>query len=231
MIHVVALLAKAGHGKTTVANYLRDTYGVRIVSLASPLKKTAKIVMGFSDAQLYGSQDDKEALDPLARDAHGKPFSARRFLQVLGTEGLRENFGQTIHLDTLAQHMREEYASEIPTDDPLKDDHVVYGVDDVRFPNEVTYLNELENEHTWVIKLVCTDAPPSGNDNHPSERGIDEVPASEIEATITSSRALGTADLIAKLEFALDTRLKPLKTALIEMRAAREKRRLHSEAA
>lgn len=232
MIHVVALLAKAGHGKSTVANYLRDNYGARVVSLATPLKKAAQATMGFSDAQLYGSQEEKEAIDPNgARDAQGLPMSARIFLQKLGTEGLRENFGRDVHLDALVYRMREEYASEMPTDDPLKDDQVVFVVDDVRFPNEVQYLNELENEHAWVIKLVCTDAPPSGNDNHPSERGIDEVPADEIEATVTSSRALGTDDLIAKVEFALDTRLKPLKAALIESRATREKRRLHREEA
>lgn len=231
MIHVVALLARAGHGKTTIANYLRDRYGARVVSLATPLKKAAQATMGFSDAQLYGSQEEKEAFDPNgARDAQGRPLSARIFLQRLGTEGLRENFGRDIHLDALVDRMRNEY-TEMPTEDPLRDDHVVYVVDDVRFPNEVLYLNELENEHAWVIKLVCTDAPPSGNASHSSERGIDEVPAEEIEATITSSRSLGTDDLIGKLEFALDTRLKPLKAALIENRAAHEKRRLHTEAA
>lgn len=217
MIHVVALLARAGHGKTTIANYLRDKYGVRVVSLATPLKAAAKAVMGFSDAQLYGSQAEKEAFDTNgARDAKGDLLSARLFLQRLGTEGLREHFGQNVHLDALVYRMRNDYdaAQTTETERP-----VVFGVDDVRFPNEAVYLNELEHEHAWVIKLVCTDAPPSGNDSHPSERGIDEVPESEIAATITSSRALGTEDLIAKFEFALDTRLKPLKTALLQYRS------------
>lgn len=230
MIHTISLLARAGHGKTTAARYLQETYGVRIVSLATPLKKAAQATMCFSDAQLFGTQEDKESFDPNgARDALGRPLSARLFLQKLGTEGLRENFGRNVHLDALVYRVREEYTTA-PTDDPSRDDHMVFVIDDVRFPNEVVYLNELETEHNWTVKLVCTDAPPSGNDSHPSEKGIDEVPASEIEATITSSRALGTADLIGKLEFALDTRLKPLKAALIEMRAAAEKRRLHADA-
>lgn len=216
MIHVVALLARAGHGKTTIANHLRDTYGARVVSLAGPLKKVAKAVMRFSDAQLYGSQEEKEAFDPNgSRDAEGTALSARLFLQRLGTEGLREHFGQNVHLDALTYRMRREYDAE-PGDAPI-----VFVIDDVRFVNEVHYLNELPEEHAWVIKLVCTDAPPSGNDNHPSERQIDEVPSNEIEATVTSSRALGTADLIAKLEFALDTRLKPLKSALLQSAAVR----------
>jgi dephospho-CoA kinase len=223
MISVVALLAKAGHGKSTAARYLQETYGARVISLATPLKRTAQATMGFTDAQLFGTQEDKEAIDHRgARDARGQPLSARIFLQRLGTEGLRENFGHNLHLDALVDRMRNGF-TETPNEE-----HVVYVVDDVRFPNEVVYLNELEEEHAWCVKLVCTDAPPSGDDSHASESGIDKVPPEEIEATVTSSRALGTADLIAKLEFALDTRLKPLKAALIESRAAMERKRLHA---
>lgn len=228
MVHLLILLARAGAGKSTLANYVRDTYGARVVSLATPLKKAAQAAMGFSDTQLFGTQAEKEATDPNgARDARGNLLSARTFLQKMGTEGLRENFGRDVHLDALLYRIRESYASEIPCDDPLKDDHVVYVVDDCRFPDEVNYFLDLENEHSWVVKVICTDAPFTAG-VHSSESGIDSVPANAIEATVTSARTLGTEDLIAKFEFALDTRLKPLKAALIESRAALEKRRLHA---
>ncbi len=45
------------------------------MSLASPLKRIAQVTMGFSDAQLYGTQEEKEAIDP----RYG--MSARVFLQ------------------------------------------------------------------------------------------------------------------------------------------------------
>ncbi len=213
MIHILALLAKAGHGKTTVAKHLETKYGARVVSLAAPLKRIAKVVMDFSDAQLWGTQEEKEAIDP----RYG--MSARIFLQKLGTEGIRANMGQEIWCQALLANIVKDHE-----EDPRR---TVYVVDDVRFPNEVTYLRNPPDLYKTpkffgtVIKLVCTDAPPSGNDNHPSERGIDEVREHLIAKTITSSRAQGTAHLITEAEEAFDCQpLRAVRVALREQRQA-----------
>lgn len=193
MIHVLALLAKAGSGKTTVANYLRDEYGARVVSLATPLKRCAQKVLGFSDAQLWGTQEQKEA--PAFINAAGVQQSARQFLQLLGTEGLRQEFGYNIHLDALVRQIEEL--------DAVSEDHHVYVVDDVRFPNEVSYLVEDESFIGACVKIVCTDLPANDNGGHGSETGIDAVPGEQIAATVTSSRLAGVEHLIAQLEDAL----------------------------
>gem|GEM_PF-7043568 len=63
MIYVLGLLAKAGHGKTTVARHLGEAFGAETRSLAGPLKRAVQKVFGFSEAQLWGTQADKEAID------------------------------------------------------------------------------------------------------------------------------------------------------------------------
>src|SRR5258707_378360 len=145
---VLGLLAQAGHGKSTAAKYLAKKYGAQVVSLADPLKRCAKAVMGFSDEQLWGTQAQKEAIDR----RYG--MSARTFLRLLGTEGLRDCFWPSIHLDALQKNI-EKRADASPFTQ-------LFIVDDVRFPNEVQHLNRQENTHggvSAVMRLVCTDAP------------------------------------------------------------------------
>jgi hypothetical protein len=196
MILFLSLLARAGHGKSTVAKYLTDKYGAKTISLATPLKKCAQACMGFSDAQLWGTQAEKEAVDP----RYG--FSCRQFLQKLGTEGMRKEFGEDVHLDALVRRANEIAEAE----------HLVprglFIVDDARFRNEVKYLNSLgvsRGPHYMrgaTLKIVCTDAPPPPPEiaDHPSEREIDEVPESDLAATIVSSRAQGVSHLCAEVE-------------------------------
>lgn len=210
MIHILALLARAGHGKTTIANYLRDTYGAQVVSLAAPLKRAAKKVMAFSDSQLYGTQTDKEAIDP----RYG--ISARTFLQRLGTEGLREEFGPDVHIRALFH--------QIERHDDLHEGHYVYVVDDVRFPNEVAAIVNAEQYIGACVKLICEDAPAGAGD-HASERGIDLVPSEHIAATVIGSRAKGQEAGIAAFEAALRNtpRLAPIRRMLDESRATLER--------
>jgi dephospho-CoA kinase len=207
MIHVLGLLAKAGHGKTTAARYLQETYGAKIVSLATPLKRCAQKVMKFSDGQLWGTQAEKEAVDP----RYG--ISPRTFLQRLGTEGLRGEFGPNVHVRALLELLERE--------DVVSEDHVVYVVDDVRFPNEVEALIGDDNIRGAVIKIVCPDAPVGAGD-HASETGIDQVPETLLASTVVSSRAEGVEDLRRKIELALrrSPRLAPIARQMDRNRAS-----------
>lgn len=209
MIHVVGLLARAGHGKTTVATHLRTNYGATPISLAGPLKEIAKTVMGFTHSQLWGTQEQKEEIDP----RYG--ISPRIFLQRLGTEGIRTHLGPDTWLNALVHRMIEAQRG-----DPSIS---VFVVDDMRFLNEASFLQGLANRNgspkffASVIKIVCTDAPPSGNDNHPSEAEIDQVPANLIDATVVSSRAQGVDHLILETERAIDLpHLRNLRVGLLE---------------
>lgn len=206
MILFLSLLARAGHGKSTVAKYLTDKYGAKTISLATPLKRTAQACMGFSDKQLWGTQAEKEAIDP----RYG--FSCRKFLQLLGTEGLRKEFGENIHLDTMVKRADDESIEGLEKWSALNQ---LYIVDDARFVNEIRYLNALGIDHGpcymrgATIKILCTDAPAMiGSDeikNHASEREADEVPESELAAIVVSSRAQGVNHLVGEVEKALDT--------------------------
>jgi hypothetical protein len=172
---VIALLGRAGHGKSTVARYLQDTRGWIPVSLAGPLKRVAQTVMGFTDAQLYGSQADKERIDP----RYG--FSAREFLQRLGTDGLRREFGADVHVRALMHSL-----------DPGK----TYVVDDARFADEVLAVRDAGGR---VYKVICADLPrPTAE--HESESAIDEIPHSMLNGVIISARTMGTRHLFREVD-------------------------------
>ena len=102
VIYILGLLARSGHGKTTVAQHLVSTYGAEVRSLAGPMKRALQNVFGFSTAQLWGTQAEKEATDP----RYG--FSPRWLLQRLGTEGLRHEFGEDVHVRALAHALARE---------------------------------------------------------------------------------------------------------------------------
>jgi hypothetical protein len=101
-------------------------------------------------------------------------MSARVFLQKLGTEGIRTNLGPLTWCEALAYNIAKDAAAR-GYEGSAAD--LVYIVDDVRFPNEAAFVRGLQSRpglpkfFGTTIKLVCTDAPPSGNDNHPSEPG------------------------------------------------------------
>lgn len=186
MIYLLGIMAKAGHGKTTVANHLVASRGAAVRSVAAPLKRTVQKVFGFSEAQLWGTQAQKDAVDP----RYG--FSPRWLLQRLGTEGLRDEFGEDVHLWALLHHLRREEASR-PPDAPAR----LYVVDDIRFPNDVRFVHGGGAGYRGaVLKLVLTDAPASAHGGHASELAIDDVDPANIAATVVSSRADGVAHML-----------------------------------
>lgn len=214
MIHILGLLAEAGNGKTLAADYLQDTYDAKRLSLAGPLKRVAKAVMAFSDEQLYGTQAQKEAVDP----RYG--MSSRDFMRSLGTEGLREHFWPNVHIDALMK--------EIEKDDDKYDYDRLYVVDDIRFPNEGEFFGaptplQPRHFHTAVIKLICTDAPkPTGD--HRSETLVSTIDPANIAATIISSKEQGVKHLYRTLDrvIAETPRLAPFRRLLVEGRARAE---------
>ncbi len=181
---VIALLGRAGSGKSTVADHLELIYGASVISFAKNVKELASRLLDFEHKQLYGTQAEKEAVDP----RYG--FSARQFLQRVGNE-TREVVGDRVWLDALLNTVFES-------------DSDLFVIDDCRYVNEAECIAKDDRIDGYVIKLECPDAPSTADPNHPSEREVDEVPAELITAKIVSKRSLLSIDLIRELNYAIN---------------------------
>lgn len=118
MTDIVGIMGPAGSGKSTAAKHLVDFYGAKRYAFADPLKRLAIEVFEFTEAQVFGSQADKETVDP----RYG--LSPRVFLQRLGVAA-RKIFGEDFWVrQCLERIMRESPKLAV--------------IDDVRFVNEAT---------------------------------------------------------------------------------------------
>lgn len=79
---LIGVTGKIGSGKSMTAEYLVRNHNFEEYSFATPLKKIGEI-FGFSQKQLYGTQQDK-----LEKHSYWG-ISARVFLQKVGTELFR----------------------------------------------------------------------------------------------------------------------------------------------
>lgn len=146
---IIGIVGVAGSGKTTAANFLRDTHGYRRVPFADPLKKMIE-ALGYGRDLLDGPARAKEV--PL------KAFNGRTLreaMQTLGTEWGRAQFGDDFWVNQW----------EAAVKDPQQYPHVV--VDDVRFPNEAAKIRELGGV---IIRLHRDKAGASVGASHASEQ-------------------------------------------------------------
>lgn len=152
---VIGLLGPAGAGKSTVAEYLVQKYGARRYSLAAPLKKIVQRAFDLSDEQLYGTQAQKEAIDPRYN------VSARWLMTHIGTEGIRGTLGETFWAEHLVRTLR--------TDRPS-----LAVVDDVRFVNESHVLREMfmfnsDDSESVIWRLEAPWRSSAADPTHQSE--------------------------------------------------------------
>ena len=153
---VIGLCGPAGSGKSTVADYLIEKRGAQRYGFAHPLKEMVKKALGFTDEQVYGTQEQKEAIDP--RYGH----SARWFLQRIGTEGCRNTFG-------------EDFWTKMCIDTIVRQNQPLVVIEDMRFLNEGNAVLNDERIDGVVLKLFpVRDAETverlAGAGDHESER-------------------------------------------------------------
>lgn len=147
MTRIIGLLGGAGAGKSTVAKYLRDSYNAKIYTLAKPLKEFVGRVFDLTPEQLYGTQEQKETIDP----RYG--VSPRWLLQRIGTQGFRESFG-------------EDYWVNLCLKNIFEDNHPLAVIDDCRFGNEALHIRDAGGV---VWRLNSTKRFSDADPNHQSE--------------------------------------------------------------
>lgn len=153
MTRIIGLLGAAGSGKSTVAKHLIKKYGAKQYTLAAPLKTIVGKAFDLTDDQLYGTQIQKETVDPRYN------VSPRWLFQRIGTEGIRSAFGDDVWWKLLLDKVKQDNPS-------------LAVIDDVRFSNESL---GLRNAGAYIIRLE-SDYKSKADHTHQSEAEWSRAP-------------------------------------------------------
>lgn len=85
-MNIIGICGTAGAGKSTVASILVRDHGYTEIAFADVMKRFAREALAFSDDQLWGPSDSRNAPDPRYPRADGSRLAPLEFLQKLGTE-------------------------------------------------------------------------------------------------------------------------------------------------
>jgi len=134
MIPLIGITGRIGSGKSTLATNLVNTFNYKEYAFADPLKEICK-VFGFTDKQLYGTQESKNSLHPYFG------ITARSFMQQLGTNLFRNYFKQAfpelqLNNSVWVELFKMKYETE-------KELGYKYIISDVRFQDEADLIKRL----------------------------------------------------------------------------------------
>ena len=153
---LIGITGKAGSGKDTAANYLKQYYGFKGVAFADPIRRGMKAIIGLDDYH-FAHPTKEEVLPEIGK-------SPRQMMQTLGTEWGRQLVNQDLWL-ILAGIQVMEWNS-------MGHDVVIT---DVRFENEAAWVRE-QGGVVWHIlrgeSVAAAHVSEAGVYLHPHE---DEV--------------------------------------------------------
>jgi hypothetical protein len=191
---IIGVTGRAQHGKDSTGQVLVREFDFTRYAFADQLKSMALVLNPYISSEytlrLYQLVQDQ------GWDEAKKNPEVRRFLQVLGTEAVRDHLGQDAWVEALDKRLN---------DDGLKrSDNIV--ITDVRFPNEAAYIHRNGGELWRVIRYESLGMTPfdNGLGDHPSEAFIDslladvEIPAITLEDLQEAVRELADARLSAR---------------------------------
>lgn len=176
---VYAFAGPEGGGKTTAAKMVKDAHldgDAIVIGFAEPIKHMM-LALGVPYKNLYGTQAEKEEpLDVLC----GR--SARYAMQKLGTEWGRNMIGDDIWVNAWKARV-------------LKTPECTVVADDLRFPNEVKAVKDLDGISVILTRNAAQWVPDDSH--HPSQKFY-ELDA-DLAVTAPDLRALRQAinDLLA----------------------------------
>jgi len=174
---VVGMIGKAGSGKDTVGDYLRDKYGFTSLALADTLKRGIQEMFVIPDDVMYDRKKREEPLPDMPK------WSVRKLLQYVGTELIRHHIDDAAWTKSLIKRYPET-------------GNIV--VTDVRFPNEVEGIREMSGCPVFFIKVVrpgCVGVDV-GLKNHASE-------THDLEGNFELVNSTTIEDLYAKVDWVM----------------------------
>lgn len=203
---IIGLGHRKRTGKDTVANYLEEKWGARVLSFASPLKELVDLMLLNKDGimatvvfqQQFSAWADKYGMDKTSSVYHtirnidgipldlftmedGKP---RKLLQYIGTDLIRNQLGKDFWIEALKQQLKR-----IPSKEWVV-------VTDVRFPNEKQFIEQ-------VGIAVKVDRKTELNDTYESELALADANWSYIinNNSTLENLFLQVEDLVSSLLF------------------------------
>jgi hypothetical protein len=193
---LVGVVGYAQHGKDSVGRMLVEQHGFVRYAFADQLKSMAFVLNPI--VQTYQFPKHPERLQTLVSllgwDKAKEIGEVRRFLQVLGTEAVRDHLGENSWVDALGKKMQDDLAWVWDSADENEwwwNKNVV--VTDVRFPNEAEWIRQMDGE-LWRVERVVRetisirDGVDPGREelevpfdnglgtDHPSERYVKDLP-------------------------------------------------------
>lgn len=177
---LIGICGLAGSGKDTIGNYLVDTYGFNKTSFASKLKDITAELFGWDRAMVEGATKDsrlwRETEDEWWTERLGEPVTARKMLQKIGTEAMRQGIHNDIWVAATEKVILDELAKGMS---------IV--ITDVRFPNEIESIIKLGGIviqvqrgelPAWYHGAMTHNTYPEGTPQSPTA-GFDKVHPSE----------------------------------------------------
>lgn len=164
---LIGLVGRKRSGKDSVADILAE-HGYRKAAFADPLRAMAAAInplvgTGPLPGDLFNPHPRRynDVLDAIGYEAAKELYpEVRRFLQVLGTDAVRELLGDDVWVDLGNDRI---YANDAAAGPPL-------AFTDVRFPNEAAIIKS----NGGVIVRVARPSLPVDGDAHISETALDD---------------------------------------------------------
>ena len=218
-MNIIGISGLAGSGKDTVADMIVQNNGFVKVSLADPIKRFAMDIWGFTEEQVFGASQFRNAKDLRYEVSSGNFLTPRLCLQHVGTEGVRaiDNDAWIRYAirvaNTLlsADHYELAYSPAkgiVPYNYYEDIPHDYYGKGPVRVPSvkgfpgkvigvviaDVRFKNEIKGIKEAGGKLIRVVRPGAGLKGdfavHQSEAEMSGIPDSDFDCVIHNTGTL-----------------------------------------
>lgn len=154
-------------GKSTAADYIASDPDVEHFAFADPLREMARDINPLVHVSISGEfVYYREALLALGYEKAKATYPEfRRFLQRLGTDGIRDHAGPDFWVDIAERNIRKQI---------LSPDTEMRGAvfSDVRFPNEAEKIQDLGGV---VVRIKRTGQSGTNNTKHASETLMNDI--------------------------------------------------------